>query len=152
ILDVNSHMLAAAVTEWGGEPTRMSIVKDDSQAIKRAIFASLQVHDMVIVNAGTSAGREDFTADVLADLGEVFVHGVAIKPGKPVILAICHGKPVIGLPGYPVSAMLTAELFVRDVLYARQKLLRPEVPQTEATLVKQVASHIGVEEYIRVSV
>jgi putative molybdopterin biosynthesis protein len=152
ILDVNSYMLAAAVTEWGGEPTRMGIVKDDSQAIKRAIFASLQVHDMVIINAGTSAGREDFTADVLADLGEVFVHGVAIKPGKPVILAICHGKPVIGLPGYPVSAMLTAELFVRDALCARQKQPRPGVTQTEATLVKQVASHIGVEEYIRVSV
>lgn len=152
ILDVNSHMLAAAVAEWKGEPTRLAIVKDDSQAIKRAIFASLQVNDMVIVNAGTSAGRDDCTSDVLAELGEVLVHGVMIKPGKPVVLAICQGKPVIGLPGYPVAAMLTAELFARDVLFARHKLPKPDLPDVEATLVKQVASNVGVEEYIRVSV
>jgi len=77
---------------------------------------------------------------------------VAIKPGKPVILAICQGKPVIGLPGYPVSAMLTAELFVRDILFDRQKLPQRTVTTIQATLAKQVASTIGVEEYIRVSV
>ena len=152
ILDVNSHMIAATIAEWGGDPIHLPIVKDDRQAIKRTVYASLQVNDMVIVNAGTSAGRDDYTADVLADLGEVIVHGVAIKPGKPVILAICQGKPVIGLPGYPVSAMLTAELFVRDILLARQKLPLPEIAQVEAKLVKQAASTIGVEEYIRVSV
>ena len=152
ILDVNSYMLAAAIAEWGGEPVRLGIIKDIRQAIKEAILDSLQENDMVIVNAGTSAGTDDYTADVLADLGEVLVHGVAIKPGKPVILAICQGKPVIGLPGYPVSAMLTAELFARDIVFARQKLLRPEEPKVEAALVKQVPSNIGVEEYLRVSV
>jgi putative molybdopterin biosynthesis protein len=152
ILDVNSHMLAAAITEWGAEAERLPIVKDDSNAIKRTIFASLQVNDMVVVNAGTSAGTEDYTYDVLSELGEVLVHGVSIKPGKPVILAICQGKPVVGLPGYPVAAMLTAELFIREILCARQKLPKPEVIETEATLVKQLASNIGVEEYIRVSV
>lgn len=152
ILDVNSHMLAAAVKDWGGQPDRIGIVKDNALDIREAVWASLQRNDMVIINAGTSAGREDYTADVLADLGEVFVHGVAIKPGKPVILAICQGKPVIGLPGYPVSAMLTAELFVRDILFARQKLPQWETPKMEVTLAKQVASTIGVEEYIRVSI
>jgi len=152
ILDVNSHMLAAAVSEWGGEALKQSIVKDDGQALRRAVFASLTVSDMVVVNAGTSAGSEDFTASVLGDLGEVLVHGVAIKPGKPVILAVCQGKPVIGLPGYPVSAMLTAELFIRDVLLARQKRPCPEATIVEASLVKQVASPVGVEEFIRVSV
>ncbi|AIF51378.1 molybdopterin biosynthesis protein [Pelosinus sp. UFO1] len=152
ILDVNSHMLSAAVAEWGGEPVRMNIVKDNIHGIKRAIFASLQVNDMVIVNAGTSAGREDYTSTVLSELGEVLVHGVAIKPGKPVILAICQGKPVIGLPGYPVSAMLTAELFIRNILVARQKLPPYEEDKIEAALVKQVASTLGVEEYVRVSV
>jgi putative molybdopterin biosynthesis protein len=151
ILDVNSHMLAAAVLSWGGDPVRLPIVRDNSQAIKQTVFASLQTCDMVVINAGTSAGREDYTADVLGDLGEVLVHGVAIKPGKPVVLALCHGKPVIGLPGYPVSAMLTAELFVRDALLARQKLPVPDPAPVEAALVKQVASAIGVEEYIRVS-
>jgi len=152
ILDVNSHMLAAAVKEWGGQAERLAIVKDNAEAIREAIWASLQRNDMVIINAGTSAGREDYTADVLNELGEVLVHGVAIKPGKPVILAICQGKPVIGLPGYPVSAMLTAELFVRDIVFKRQKLPQREVVTIEATLAKQVASTIGVEEYIRVSV
>ncbi|MDR3562464.1 MAG: molybdopterin-binding protein, partial [Negativicutes bacterium] len=140
ILDVNSHMLAAAVTQWNAEPVRSGIVKDDSNALKRAIFASLQVNDMVVVNAGTSAGTEDYTADVLADMGEVLVHGVAIKPGKPVILGICQAKPVVGLPGYPVSALLTAELFIRDILCMRQKMPVPEAPETEATLVKQLPS------------
>jgi putative molybdopterin biosynthesis protein len=152
ILDVNSHMLGAAVTQWGGEPNRVSIVKDDRQAIRSAILASLQLNDMVIINAGTSAGREDYTADMLAELGEVVVHGVAIKPGKPVILAICQGKPVIGLPGYPVAAMLTAELFVQDALLGRQKLPVGVSRTMEATLAKQMPSAIGVEEYIRVSV
>jgi len=152
ILDVNSHMLAASVKDWGGQAERLAIVKDNAQDIREAIWFSLQRNDMVIINAGTSAGRDDYTADVLAELGEVLVHGVAIKPGRPVILAICQGKPVIGLPGYPVSTMLTAELFVRDILRARQKLPQWEVITVEATLAKQVASTIGVEEYIRVSV
>jgi putative molybdopterin biosynthesis protein len=151
ILDVNSHMLCAAVATWGGEPKRHEIVYDDYQKIKTAIADSLKVSDMVITNAGTSAGTEDFTADILSELGEVLVHGVAIKPGKPVVLAICQGKPVIGLPGYPVSAMLTAELFVRSVLCARQKLPQPEVATVAATMSRQVYSHIGVEEYVRVS-
>ena len=152
ILDVNSHMLAAAVKDWGGQADRFAIVKDNAYAIREAIWSSLQRNDMVIINAGTSAGREDYTADVLVELGEVLVHGVAIKPGKPVVLAICQGKPVIGLPGYPVSAMLTAEIFVRDMLLARQKLPEREVITIKATLAKQVASTIGVEEYVRVSV
>ncbi len=151
ILDVNSHMLAAAVATWGGDPVRLPIVRDNSQAIKAAVFAALRTSDMVVINAGTSAGREDYTADILADLGEVLAHGVAIKPGKPVVLAVCQGKPVIGLPGYPVAAMLTAELFVRDILLARQKLPIPAPAPVDAALVKQVASTIGVEEYIRVS-
>lgn len=151
ILDVNSHMLCAAVTTWGATPNRHEIVFDDYQKIKQAILDSLPDSDMVITNAGTSAGTEDFTADILAELGEVLVHGVGIKPGKPVVLAICQGKPVIGLPGYPVSAMLTAELFARNVLYARQKLPQPENKTVAATMAKQVYSQIGVEEYVRVS-
>ena len=152
ILDVNSHMLAAAVSEWGGIPRRHSIVKDDPAALEQAVREELAANDIVLINAGTSAGTEDFTSGVLGKLGEVLVHGVSIKPGKPVVLAICGGKPVIGLPGYPVSAMLTAELFVRDILLERQKLPRTEARQMDATLARQVPSTVGVEEYVRVSV
>jgi len=151
ILDVNSYMLCAAVTSWGGAPERHEIVYDDYEKIKEAIAASLPFSDMILINAGTSAGTEDFTADALAELGEVLVHGVAIKPGKPVVLAICQGKPVIGIPGYPVSAMLTAELFVRNILFARQKLPQLAEETVSATVSKPVYSNIGTEEYIRVS-
>lgn len=151
ILDVNSHMLCAAVSTWGAAAKRHDIVPDDYQMIKQAVSESLSCSDMVVMNAGTSAGTEDYTAKVLAELGEVLVHGVAIKPGKPVVLAICQGKPVIGLPGYPVSAMLTAELFVREIVTARQKLGPLRSCSIQATLAKQVYSNIGVEEYIRVS-
>lgn len=151
ILDVNSHMLAAAVRQWGGEPTRCGIIKDKQEALEAAVQEALQRHDMVLVNAGTSAGTEDFTFDVLSRLGEVFVHGVAIKPGKPVVLAICDGKPVVGLPGYPVSAMLTAEMFVKEALVGRQKLPCADAAEVEAVVVRPLASTVGVEEYVRVS-
>ena len=151
ILDVNSRMLAAAIRSWGGEVHRHEIVPDDFDRLRQAVADSLAASDMVIINAGTSAGTEDFTARVLASLGQVLVHGVAIKPGKPVVLAICDGKPVIGLPGYPVSAMLTAELFVRDCLLARQNRPLPPPTVVEAVATRQLASHIGTEEYIRVS-
>ena len=152
ILDINSHMLAAAVREWGGIAHRHAIVKDDPADLEQAVRTEVSNSDIVLINAGTSAGTEDYTADVLSKLGNVLVHGVSIKPGKPVVLAICEGKPVIGLPGYPVSAMLTAELFVRDILRERQKLPQTETRQISATVVRQVPSTIGVEEYVRVSV
>ena len=152
ILDVNSHMLAAAVRSWSGEDHRHVIVPDDFSELRAAVAASLANSDMVIINAGTSAGTEDFTEKVLADLGQVLVHGVAIKPGKPVVLALCQGKPVIGLPGYPVSAMVTAELFVRDPLLARQNMPAEEEETVQAISARQLYSQIGVEEYIRVSV
>ncbi len=151
ILDVNSHMLSAAVTDWGGIPYQHEIVADDEARLSAAIANCLENYDMVLTNAGTSAGTADFTTDVLSKLGEVLLHGVAIKPGKPVALAICRGKPVIALPGYPVSAMLTAELFVRDVLLARQKRASPAAQKTQAILSKQTFSPLGVEEYLRVS-
>ncbi len=151
ILDVNSHMLCAAVREWGAEAKRHAVVPDQYDEIKTAVSESLAKSDMVILNAGTSAGTEDYTAQVLAELGEVLVHGVAIKPGKPVVLAVCDGKPVIGLPGYPVSAMLTADLFIKPVLAARQKIPLPADKTVEARLGRQIYSQVGVEEYLRVS-
>ncbi len=151
ILDVNSHMLCAALSEWGAKARRHEIVPDDYLSLKEAVRESLAVSDMVILNAGTSAGTEDYTSRVLSELGRLVVHGAAIKPGKPVALAVCSGKPVLGLPGYPVSALLTAELFVRPVLQARAKSPQPKVRTIEAFLGKQVYSQLGVEEYVRVS-
>lgn len=151
ILDINSPMLAAAVQVWGAQPVRRKIVNDDRAALAQAVSTSLDDCDMVTTIAGTSAGTEDYTFSVMSELGQVLVHGIAIKPGKPVVLAVCRGKPVVGLPGYPVSAMLTAELFVRPVLLARQGLPMTQPKQVEAKLARQLFSTIGVEEYVRLS-
>ena len=151
ILDVNSHMLAAAVRDWRGEATRYPIVRDDPAALEQAVGEALAVNDIVVVNAGTSAGTEDFTATVLAGLGQVCCHGVAIRPGRPVILAVVEGKPVVGLPGYPVSCLLTAELFTQELLYEYQKKILPKRQTVKARLAQQVVSRLGVEEFLRVS-
>lgn len=118
IIDSNSGMFAAMVEEAGGVPERLDIVEDDYEKIKETVLHQLETQDMVLINAGSSTGTEDYTVHVLREIGQVVIHGVAMKPGKPVILAIAGGKPVIGLPGYPVSAWLAFENFVTPVLQA----------------------------------
>jgi putative molybdopterin biosynthesis protein len=150
IIDFNSTMLSAMTAECGAHSIRRNIVKDETALLRKTIPDALSESDLVVINAGSSAGREDFTADVIAELGEVFVHGVSIKPGKPVILGIVKGKPVIGIPGYPVSAALTFNLFVKPLIHAMLGL-KSQTPDTiTAKLSRQVASTLGQEEFIRV--
>lgn len=150
IVEFNSRILAGYAQEWGADAKRSEIVVDDPARLKEAIASAVDQYDLVITNAGASAGTKDFTADILSDLGEVVVHGVNIKPGKPVILAIVKGKPVIGLPGYPVSAVLTMRLFVKDLLYALQGVEPPVQPIAKAILSRPISSKMGVEEFVRV--
>jgi putative molybdopterin biosynthesis protein len=150
IIDFNSTMLAATAAEYGAHAVRRQIVKDDAALLRRTLLDALADSDVVVINAGSSAGREDFTADVIAELGEVLVHGVSIKPGKPVILGIVKGKPVVGIPGYPVSAALTFTLFVKPLIYALLGLKAPGPDTITAKLGRQVASSLGQEEFIRV--
>ncbi len=150
IIDFNSTMLAALATECGAHAVRRHIVRDEAGLLKQAIAEALDASDLVVINAGSSAGREDFTADVIAEIGTVVVHGVAIKPGKPVILGIAKGKPLIGIPGYPVSAALTFNLFVKPLLLSLHGL-RSAGPETvTAKLSRQLASSLGQEEFVRV--
>jgi putative molybdopterin biosynthesis protein len=151
IVEFNSLMLAAAVEEWGGAGERRPIVADRPEDLRDAITQALAIDDVVIVNAGSSAGSEDYTASVIAELGRVLVHGVAIRPGHPVILGIAKGRPVLGLPGYPVSTMLTADIFLRPLLYRLQGIAVPEAPTIEATMTRKVLSPMGEDEYLRVS-
>ncbi len=152
IIDFNSTMLSAMVSECGGIAAKQRIIKDDADLLRRTILDSLAGSDLVLINAGSSAGREDFTSDAIAGLGQVIVHGVNIKPGKPVILGIVQGKPVIGIPGYPVSAALTFNLFVKPLLAAMQGRTNPPPETLTAKLSRQVASTLGVEEFLRVKV
>lgn len=150
ILESNGAMLAALIEEWGGRPQRSAPVADDYQELEKQILAAAKRGDLVLVNAGSSAGREDFTAAIIAQWGEVYVHGVATRPGKPVILGRIGDTPVIGIPGYSVSAALAAELFVAPLVSRLLGVNRPSRPLAAATITRKVASAVGAEEFLRV--
>ncbi|MFV9503659.1 MAG: molybdopterin biosynthesis protein [Oscillochloridaceae bacterium umkhey_bin13] len=151
IIEFNSLVLAGMIEEWGGIATRLAPVPDRRELLRAAVEAALAEYDVVVINAGSSAGSEDYTATILAELGEVAVHGVAIRPGHPVILGAAKGKPCFGLPGYPVSTALTAELFLQPLLYQLQGLEPPTRPRIEATISRKLLSPLGEDEFVRVA-
>ncbi len=152
IIESNSRMFENMVKEAGGRAHRFPPIIDDYAQIRDKIAAAVKDYDMVIVNAGSSAGTEDYTVHVLRELGEVLVHGVAIKPGKPVILAIVEGKPVIGLPGYPVSAYIGFENFVEPVLALMGQMQQKHRELVTASISKRLVSSLKHKEYVRVKV
>lgn len=160
IIEYNSLVLAAQVRSWGGEAVRYPIVPDDLDMIRSAVLDAAGQSDLVLLNAGSSAGSEDFAAPVIEELGTLLVHGVAVRPGHPVILGMIHNQeaglpagaaiPVIGVPGYPVSAALTGEIFVEPLL-ARWLGCPPARPiEVTATLTRKVTSPAGDDDYLRV--
>ncbi len=151
IIEFNSRILAGYLNDWGAEASGSAPVIDDPEHLRTVIKKRVQENDIVVLNAGASAGTRDYTSHVLAELGEVIAHGVAIKPGKPVILAIVDNTPVIGLPGYPVSAILTMRLFVRDMVYAFMDMETPQAQMIDAVMSRPLASSMGVDEYVRVT-
>lgn len=152
IIDSNSGMFAAEIECYGAISKRYEIVEDDYEKIKSAILKALDENDIVVTNAGSSAGTEDYTVHILREIGEVVVHGVAMKPGKPVILAIVKGKPVIGLPGYPVSAYLALENFLAPILEEMSEKEEKEKRTIEAYISKRIVSSLKHREYVRVKV
>lgn len=156
IIEYNSVVLAAQVRQWGGEPTRYPITPDDFEQIRDRVAEAARTHDLVLLNAGSSAGSEDFSARVVASLGRLLVHGVAVRPGHPVILGMLavEGRqvPIVGVPGYPASAALTGEIFVEPLL-ARWLGRRPWRPPTlQAQLTRKLASPAGDDDFVRVVV
>jgi len=151
IIEFNSLMLAGLVEDWGGNPKRYPIVPDDFQKIKRAAEKALRECDIVIVNAGSSAGRKDFTAPVFEKLGKLIVHGIAIRPGHPVVLGVAQGKPLIGIPGYPVSAVFTTELLVKPIVHRLLGTVPAGLPRIEATVTRKILSPMGQDEFVRVT-
>ncbi len=150
VVEYNSRVLGALVQEWGADFVRRDIVPDEYDRLRAALEQAAAAADVVVINAGASAGREDFSAALIGELGRVVTHGVAIKPGKPVILGLIQGKPVLGIPGYPVSAVLNAELFLRPVVYARLGRVVPPRRRVLALLSRRVVSPMGVDEFVRV--
>ena len=194
ILEYNSLVMAAQVKAMGGEPTRFPITEDDFDLICQRVQAAAQDHDLILLNAGSSAGAEDFSAKVVEKLGTLLVHGVAVRPGHPVILGVIArsettkqspgkqetatrpgldtpksaatrpsgartasplGKDmilIIGVPGYPVSAALTVEIFV-EPLIAQWLGRRPnELPTESAQLTRKITSPGGDDDFVRVAV
>ena len=150
IIEFNSLMLAAMVDEWGGTATRHAPVPDDFDLLVTAVSEAVSESDIVIVNAGSSAGAEDYTSKVVTHLGELVVHGVAIKPGHPLVLGVVESKPVMGIPGYPVSAAVTCEKFLRPLI--ERMLGTPSQPRerTQALISRKVHSSLGEDEFLRV--
>jgi putative molybdopterin biosynthesis protein len=151
IIEFNSRILAGYLNEWGAVASRGLPVVDDPELLKTALITAAAENDLVILNAGASAGTRDYSAKVLAEVGEVIVHGVAIKPGKPVILAMIGDTPVIGLPGYPVSALLTMRIFVREMISLFLGQGQPESEYVNATLSRPLHSSMGVDQFVRIT-
>jgi putative molybdopterin biosynthesis protein len=164
ILEYNSLVLAAQIRSMGGAPTRYPITKDDFDLICERVQEAAQSHDLVLLNAGSSAGAEDFSAKVVEKLGQLLVHGVAVRPGHPVILGlirrssenvtpdISHLIPIIGVPGYPVSAALTIDIFVEPLMATWLGRRPAELPTETAILTRKIVSPAGDDDYVRVAI
>ena len=153
IVEYNARVLAGLVRECNGIPLVHDIVSDSENEIKKVLRKYVDSEtDMIIVNAGSSAGSKDFTVHAIREMGEVLVHGVAMMPGKPTILGIVEGKPVIGNPGYAVSAALSFEQFAKPMLYALQGVSPPKKPTIEVQPTRDIPSKLGIEEFLRVNI
>ena len=153
VYDSNGAIIAAAVTEAGGEPLSLGAFPDDAAALEKAVREALAQSDMVVLSGGTSKGAGDLSHGVVSRLGKpgILVHGVALKPGKPLCLGVIGEKPIVVLPGFPTSAIFTFHAFVAPVIRARAGL-PPEAAETIAARVPvRIASELGRKEFVLVS-
>ena len=155
IIEYNSIVLAAQIKKWGGDIIRYPITRDNYGEICNQVKDAANQSDLILINAGSSAGSEDFTSKVIERLGEVYVHGVAVRPGHPVILGMIFNEskipvPVIGVPGYPVSAALTGEIFVKPLIEEWNGIMIQEPEIINAELTKKITSPAGDDDYVRV--
>lgn len=147
----NTRVFSALTEEYGGIPDRLPIIEDNPEMLETVLEKAVKTHDMVVINAGSSAGTKDFTAGIIAKLGKVYTHGLNVKPGKPTILGEISGKPVIGVPGYPVSAYLIYEKAVKRIIYKLLGLSGSDSLRIQAKLTKRVTSSLKNTEFIRVA-
>ncbi|MGB9822554.1 gephyrin-like molybdotransferase Glp [Thermodesulfovibrio sp.] len=153
VRDVNSFTLAGLCYENGAVPLKMGIVRDEYDKLKKTVQKAYEISDIILITGGTSAGVKDLTAKVIDELGSpgVLFHGASIKPGKPVIGAVCNGKPVFGLPGHPVAVYICFELFVKPVIHHMLKVTDKNFKKTvKAKISRNIHSQAGREDFIRV--
>jgi putative molybdopterin biosynthesis protein len=152
IIEFNSSIFSSMVRMWGCDAITYPIVPDHLDKIKAALLLAASECDVVILNAGSSAGREDFASRAIEETGAVFVHGIAIKPGKPTILGKVGDKPAIGVPGYPVSGIIVMEQLVKPLVEQLLKIPMPTPDSLEATLSRRVMSSLKYREFVRMKV
>lgn len=153
VYDSNGAIIAAAVAEAGGEPVAFGAYPDDEAALEAAIRKALGACDIVVLSGGTSKGAGDLSHRVVSRLGKpgVIVHGVALKPGKPLCLAVAEGKPIVVLPGFPTSAIFTFHAFVAPVIRAKAGLAPEAAVTVEATVPVRIPSEMGRKEFVLVA-
>ncbi len=157
IIEFNSVVLAAQINSWGALATRSPISIDDFELIKSRVQTAIDTSDLIVLNAGSSAGSEDFSAKIVETLGSLLVHGIAVRPGHPVILGMLNRSdgskiPIVGVPGYPVSAVLTNEIFIKPLLALWLGKLDDDPEIINASLTRKITSPAGDDEYLRVVV
>ena len=150
ILEFNGSIFSAMVRQWGAEAKVYPIVPDDFDQIKAMAAKAASECDLVILNAGSSAGREDFSAKVIRQLGEVLYHGIAMKPGKPAILGCQGATPILGVPGYPVSGIIVIEQFLKPLVDHWLKAPATQNRYVTAVLTRPVVSGLKYQEFVRV--
>jgi molybdenum cofactor synthesis domain-containing protein len=150
LLEVNGQMLASLAAECGADAEILKPVPNLLDELRSALKAAhAGEYDLVMLIAGSSAGSEDFTPSLLEEIGELLVHGIAVMPGKPALLAAVEGRPVVGIPGYPVSAAVAFREFSRPLLFIMQGLAPPEHERVEVTIGRKIPSKLGLEEHVR---
>ena len=150
IMEFNSSIFSAMLGQWGAETKTYPIVPDKFDEIKAAVALAAAECDLVILNAGSSAGREDFSARVIGELGQVLYHGIAMKPGKPAILGCMGAKPILGVPGYPVSGIIVIEELLKPLIEYWLKAGAAPAATAMATLTRPVVSGLKYQEFVRV--
>lgn len=151
VIESNMHMAAALITAAGATITHYPVVPDDQDQIRAVVEQAVEEHDIVLISAGSSKGTKDYTAGIIADLGEVFIHGIAIKPAKPVILGEIRNKPVIGMPGYPIAChTILREILLPLIGWYGFMVPEPDVIPVELT--SAVQSAIGTDEFVLATV
>ncbi|WP_231701851.1 molybdopterin biosynthesis protein [Crassaminicella thermophila] len=150
IIESNSRVFEGLVKELGGEPNRYKPVPDDYYLLKSTILKAIDENHIVIINAGSSAGTKDYTKKLVDELGEVLVHGIATKPGKPTILGVINEKAVIGIPGYPVSAYFVFDTFVKPLIKKYQGQYMDDSNKVQAVLSKRIVSSLKHKEFVRI--
>jgi len=148
-IETNGLTVARFVERWGGEPTELDPVPDDEAALKEAIRSGLD-GELVVTSGGSSVGQRDLLPEVLEEMGEIVVHGIALKPGHPFGFAVVEGTPVLMLPGYPVATIVNAVQFLRPAVKRAMDAPLPAYPTTSARLERKIASEPGVRTFARV--